>query len=81
MLNAEDGTVQEITSSIASGDAELSRISDPQLAADDDPFEAHIGASIRHGCANNRYLLILRTANATLEIPTGMTIICDICAG
>ncbi len=26
-------------------------LSDPQLAADDAPFVAHVGASIHHGCA------------------------------
>jgi hypothetical protein len=32
----------------------------PRLVAGDDLFEAHVGANIRRGCANNRYPLVLR---------------------
>jgi hypothetical protein len=35
-------------------------LSDPHSASDDDPCEAHVGVSIRRGCANNRAPLILR---------------------
>ena len=36
-------------------------LSDPQLAADDAPFEAHVGASTRRGTGSNR--LIMRWAS------------------